>query len=271
MLLELMGMAIGASVVEGSRLVKSAKMDDRALKKYAQAFEKNEEARQLVKAKTEFTDKRLMNVARKKRAVMEDAIPKFVEVYSQIQKIDLRCSGDSVNLPLSISAERQADLQALTMSARKAFTDKELVCGLMMKGLGGMAIKDSERNLSAARNQLSQAEVIYSQAESVCAACDAVIARADRIAKLLTGLYVLFLKSIETTKATIERNGYNVRNYSETDKGVLMTCVNFAAALSDVMNVPVITREGAVAEAALETIETGEAYLTKMQRVLNDG
>ena len=41
MLLELMGMAIGASVVEGSRLVKSAKMDDRALKKYAQAFEKN--------------------------------------------------------------------------------------------------------------------------------------------------------------------------------------------------------------------------------------
>ena len=50
-----------------------------------------------------------------------------------------------------------------------------------------------------------------------------------------------------------------------------MTCVNFAAALSDVMNVPVITREGAVAEAALETIETGEAYLTKMQRVLNDG
>ena len=218
MLLELMGMAIGASVVEGSRLVKSAKMDDRALKKYAQAFEKNEEARQLVKTKTEFTDKRLMNVARKKRAVMEDAIPKFVEVYSQIQKIDLRGAED----------------------------------------------------LSATRNQLSQAEVIYSQAESVCAACDAVIARADRIAKLLTGLYVLFLKSIETTKETIERNSYNVRNYSETDKGVLMTCVNFAAALSDVMNVPVITQEGAVAEAALETIETGEAYLANMQRVLND-
>ena len=186
MLLELMGMAIGASVVEGSRLVKSAKMDDRALKKYAQAFEKNEEARQLVKTKTEFTDKRLMNVARKKRAVMEDAIPKFVEVYSQIQKIDLRGAEDSVNLPLSISEERQAGLQALTLSAKKAFTDKELVCGLMMKGLGGMAIKDSERNLSAARNQLSQAEVIYSQAESVCAACDAVIARADRIARLLT-------------------------------------------------------------------------------------
>ena len=270
MLLELMGMAIGASVVEGSRLVKSAKMDDRALKKYAQAFEKNEEARQLVKTKTEFTDKRLMNVARKKRGVMEDAIPKFVEVYSQIQKIDLRGAEDSVNLPLSISEERQAGLQALTLSAKKAFTDKELVCGLMMKGLGGMAIKDSERNLSAARNQLSQAEVIYSQAESVCAACDAVIARADRIAKLLTGLYVLFLKSIETTKETIERNGYNVRNYSETDKGVLMTCVNFAAALSDVMNVPVITQEGAVAETALETIETGEAYLANMQRVLND-
>lgn len=32
MLLELMGAAIGVSVVEGSRLVKSAKMDDRALK-----------------------------------------------------------------------------------------------------------------------------------------------------------------------------------------------------------------------------------------------
>lgn len=269
MLLELMGAAIGMGVVEGSRLIKSAGMDERALKRYAEAYEKNEEARRLVKSKTEFTDKRLMNVARKKRAIMEDALPKFVEVYSQIQKIDLQCSGDPAKLPLSISAEKQSELKALTMCAKKEFTDKELVCGLVTKGLGNMAIKDSERNLSAARNQLNQAEVIYAQAESVSAACDAIIARADRIAKLLTGLYVLFLKSIQTTAETIESNGYNVRNYSERDKGVLMTCVNFAAALSDIMNVPVVTREGQVAEAATEMIETGEAYLTKMQRVLS--
>lgn len=262
---------IGVGVVEGSRLVKSAEMDDRALKKYAQAFEKNEEAKHLIKSKTEFTDKRLMNVARKKRAIIEDAIPKFVEVYGQIQKIDLRCSGDSVNLPLSISAERQAGLQTLTITTKKAFTDKELVCGLMLNGLGRMAIKDSERYLSAASNQLSRAEVIYSQAESVCAVCDAVIARADRIAKLLTGFYVLFLKSIQTTKETIERKGYDVRSYSETEKGVLMTCVNFAAAISDIMNVPVINQEGQVAESALELIENGEAYLAKMQHIINDG
>ncbi len=95
-----------------------------------------------------------------------------------------------------------------------------------------MMIKDSERLLSAAKRQLSAANVAYSQAESICTVCDAVIARADRISRLLMAMNSLFLRSIEETGKTIQRNGLDVHDYSEKAKGTLMTCVNMAVAMT---------------------------------------
>lgn len=43
-------------------------MDEKALSKYAKAFENNEEAKLLVKKKADFADKRLANVAKKKKS-----------------------------------------------------------------------------------------------------------------------------------------------------------------------------------------------------------
>ena len=51
---------------------------EKALKKYSKAFEMNEEAKLLVKKKEEFTDERLANVAKKKRAIIKDTVPRFV-------------------------------------------------------------------------------------------------------------------------------------------------------------------------------------------------
>ena len=70
-------------------ITKSLELDEKSLKKYSKAFEMNEEAKLLVKKKEEFTDKRLANVAKKKRAIIQDTVPRFVEVYGKIQKIEL--------------------------------------------------------------------------------------------------------------------------------------------------------------------------------------
>lgn len=131
-----------------------------------------------------------------------------------------------------------------------------------------MMIKDSERLLSAAKRQLSAANVAYSQAESICTVCDAVIARADRISRLLMAMNSLFLRSIEKTGKTIQRNGLDVHDYSEKEKGTLMTCVNMAVAMTDLINIPVINTEGEIAESAMKTILTGEKYLAEMKEAI---
>jgi len=266
MLVELI---IGGAIVHTFRCAdKCLKLDNRAMKKYAQAFERNAEASLMVKNKAELLDKRLQNVAKKKRAVIKVAFPRFVDVYSQIQQVQLEQDNSLAVIPASTSVEHFSPVTISSIVNKKEFTDKELVCGLLTRGLGNMMVKDSERLMSAARRQLSAANVAYSQAESICTVCDAVIARADRIANLLMAMNVLFLKAIEETQKTIGRNGLNVRNYSENDKGILMTCVNMAVAMTDLIDIPVVNSEGEIAESAVKTIRTGEKYLSEMKQVI---
>ncbi len=248
---------------------KSMKMDEKALKKYSKAYELAEEATIKVKIKSEKTDKRVLNVAKKKRAIIEHTLPKFIEVYGQIQEIELENKSIVNEIAINNNIGKLTSINTAATSRKQEFTDKELVCGLMTKGIGKMMVIESERLLSAANNQMREANVIYSQAESYCTICDAIIARADRIANLFAKMNSLFIKSIEETKNTIEKNGLDIHDYTEFDKGILMTCINIAKALSDIIDVPVITSEGAIPEAAMETIMTGEKYLTEMSNTIN--
>lgn len=80
----------------------------------------------------------------------------------------------------------------------------------------------------------------------------------------------LFIKSINETSLVIEKNGLDVRNYNSYDKGVLMTCVNIAVAISDIIDVPVVNEDGQICESAMEMIATGERYLEKMNQAVKD-
>lgn len=261
-------LAVGALAKTFYSADKSLKMDEKALKKYAKAFERSEEAQLLVRNKAEFTDKRLMNVAKKKRAIVQSTVPKFLDVYSQIQKIELENKTSVNEISIRDNVRRLAILDALSVSVKKDFTDKELVCGLITKGFPKMMEMDSERYLSAANSQMRAANVVYSQAKSIGAVYDAITARADRISNLLMAMNALFIRSINETLLTIKKNGLDVRNYSVYDKGVLMTCVNIAVAMSDIIDVPVVDENGQICESAIEMIATGEKYLEKMNQVV---
>lgn len=247
---------------------KSMKMDEEALRKYAKAFERSSEAELLIRQKAEYTDKRLANVAKKKRAIIEVSVPKFTEVYNKIQKIEFSGSTKANQIILAEKPDKLAVLNAMSISAKQDFTNKELVCGWIFKGLGKMIEKDSELYLSAARSQMRAANVVYSQAESIAAIYDAIIARADRIADLLMKMNAMFLGSIQETKDTIERNGLNIRNYNEYDEGILIMCVDLAVAMSDLINIPVVDEQGRICEAAEEMLATGESYLQQMNQKL---
>ena len=261
-------LAVGALAKTFYSADKSLKMDEKALRKYAKAFERSEEAELMVRKKAEFTDKRLMNVAKKKRAIVQGTVPKFVDVYNQIQKIELENNTTMNEIAMRDNLRKLAVLDALSFYVKKDFTDKELVCGWITKGFGKLMEMDSERYLSAANSQMRAANVVYSQSESIVAVYDAIVARADRISNLLMAMNALFIRSINETSKTIEKNGLDVRNYSEYDKGVLMTCVNIAMAISDIINVPVVDEKGQICESANEMIMTGEKYLEKMNQAI---
>ena len=132
-----------------------------------------------------------------------------------------------------------------------------------------MMIADSKRNLSAAKSQLSAANVVYSQAQSVAEVYDAIIGRAERIASLLMRMNALFLGSIFETEKVITQNGTNAKAYNQQDMGILMTCVNLAGAMSEIINIPVLDENGELWKAAVEMIQTGEAYIEQMNDLIN--
>ena len=263
------GLAVAAFIRSYHSAAKAAKMDERALKKYAKAFETSEEARLLVKKKAEFTDKRLANVAKKKRAIVQNTVPRFVDVYSKIQKIELENRSSVNEIALRGNVQKLAVLNSISLSVEKEFTDKELVCGFITKGLGKLIEMESERYLSAANSQMRAANVVYSQAESIGEVYDAIVERADRVSNLLMAMNALFVKSITETERVINTYGLDVRNYSEYNKGVLMTCVNIAEAMSDIIDVPVVDEKGLICDSAIEMIETGEQYIKKMKNLVD--
>ncbi len=262
------GLAIGALINTVYNLNKAVEMDERALKKYAKAFEQHEEAELLVKRKAEYTDKRLSNVAKKKRAIIQNTVPRFTKVYGQIQKVNVQNKAEKREIILKNSTERLSVLNAISISVKKEFTDKEFVCGLITKGFARTMVMDSEKYLSAANNQMRASNVVYSQAQSIGEIYDAIAGRADRIAKLLMAMNALFVKSITETERVITTNGLDVRRYSEYDKGILMTCVNIAVAMSDIIDVPVVDEDGVLCDSALKMIETGEQYIKQMNSLI---
>ena len=226
---------------------KSNKMDAQALAKRSKAFTKEAEARDLVYQKRSTAEKKMQNVAKKIDLTISDK--NELAVYNQFQKSNA--------------------IQAMQVVIQKPLTDGQLITEYIFKGIGGMMIADSKRNLSAAKSQLSAANVVYSQAQSVAEVYDAIIGRAERIASLLMRMNALFLGSIFETEKVITQNGTNAKAYNQQDMGILMTCVNLAGAMSEIINIPVLDENGELCKATVEMIQTGEAYIEQMNDLIN--
>lgn len=267
MLIELIGGAISAKMLSDGN--KALKMDAEAIAKYGKAFTREYEAQQLVQKKRDLADKRLENVAKKKKAIISSSLPMFVEVYGQIQKINIQQKDRKFEMIQYSDVEKANMLQSIDIVAKKEFTSKDLIVGTMFKGFSGMVVEDSKRNLSAARSQLSASNIVYSQAQSIAEVYDAIIGRSDRIAKLLMNMNALFVGVISETKRIIESNGLNIKNYSDKDKSTIVLCVNFAVAMTNLLDIPVFDENGDIAKSAVEMIQTGEEYLTRINEIIN--
>ncbi len=249
---------------------KAIAYDDMANENYKNAFIKSSEAKKLLKEKDDFCYKRINNVIKKKSAIIKYSIPKFVEVYKKIQKVIINDNSDN-KFTLHICDKDYTDsLKLLSSLKDNSFSREQLICGTIFKGIGKMIELDSKQNLASSQELLRLSNIQNEQLVSICNIYDTIILRVDKISDLLVQMNALFLLSINQTALTIEKNGYNIRTYDDYDHNVLMTCVNIARAIIDIIDIPIsiFDQNGEISEAAIQLLSKGEQHLVKFQKTL---
>lgn len=142
-----------------------------------------------------------------------------------------------------------------------------IAAGTAVTGLSKSIVQDSEREYKSARNLLSQAEAYKEQNEIVMVAMDAIIKRADMISDLLAKLNLLFIKNLTVIKELTTQKGYDARNYSREERENLMVCANLAKTVKEIIDTPLLDKEGNLAQTAIQAIEKGQQYFDAMNQL----
>lgn len=258
----------------------SSTLDDKARKKLAKAFERQYEAKELAEKKKLETDNSMLKLANRKRAILSTSIKDFIELYSKIKKINF-VESDGIreldsNLCLSDSVVELEQLRLKTTHS-VTMTDTDLVKSFIIATplvgvIGAFAtaafVKDSKRDLKAAEAQLRASRVVYSQAQTIETVLNGIIDRCNNLSDVLTKLNLLFVKTIRESNEIINEKLYDKSLYTTEDKRLLMTCMNLAAAVKGIIDVPVLEENGEITQKSYEALQTGSQYLNQISNLL---
>ena len=245
----------------------ACKIDERTRKRYAQAYSKQEEARELLEKQKYAANQALIKVVNRKRGILMSSMKDFLEVYEKILKINF-IEGDGIKELSSktIIPEEMSIIRTFSQNAVKPMNDKEILWSLFKGGIGGCMVKDSERNLSMANAQMKLANVAYAEAEAISVSLDVIIDKSNRIAEMLMNLNLFFVKGINHTSNIIEKNGYSRLNYSQDDRKALMSCINIADAIKKIIDAPMFDKNGELAIETAKVIEIGNNLIGQLEK-----
>lgn len=238
---------------------KAQKLDAKGLKKLSKAYEKQAEASLLIQRKKKDADEALLKVMNRKRGIMASSMKQFVMLYQTIIRLELQ-EGKALILS-NLSNEDIGEIQHMTIKALEPISNSELAVAFFKGGIGGLILKDSERDYVQANRQLRSAEIVFSQAENIGKSIDILIRQCNAIADVLAKLNVLFMKSIQSSQNIIEERGQNREAYTREDRNILMTCMNLAKGIKGIIDAPVVQKGGTIANEMNEAIKIGEKFL----------
>ena len=243
------------------------------------------------------------NIVRKRQAIMEYTLPRFVKVYGKIQTVlyeslppsvihttDLARIGDLpvsaiesyeglssnelastwlLEGPVNFAAGGGLEIGAAAIGATAGVTLASIAASggiaFLTLGVGASMKKDSERALIAAGRQMRAANAVYAQAESHAQICRAICQFADRIAEITAAMNLLFTRAIAACDQLIQEKGTEKYAYTDEDVNILMTCANLAGAVCTILTVPIMDSQGKIAENGQELIASGVELLTEAQ------
>ena len=247
----------------------SHSMEEEAEEKRLEAIAREAEGWLLQKQEADRMQRRLNNIVRKRQAIMEYTLPRFVKVYGKIQTVlyeslppavihttdlarivDLPVSaiesyeGLSSNElastwllegPVNFAAGGGLEIGAAAIGATAGVTLASIAASggiaFLTLGVGASMKKDSERALIAAGRQMRAANAVYAQAESHAQICRAICQFADRIAEITAAMNLLFTRAIAACDQLIQEKGTEKYAYTDEDVNILMTCANLAGAV----------------------------------------
>ena len=270
----------------------SHSMEEEAEEKRLEAIAREAEGWLLQKQEADRMQRRLNNIVRKRQAIMEYTLPRFVKVYGKIQTVLYESLPPAVIHTTDLA--RIGDLPVSAIESYEGLSSNELASTWLLEGpvnfaagggleigaaaigaTGGIAFltlgvgasmkKDSERALIAAGRQMRAANAVYAQAESHAQICRAICQFADRIAEITAAMNLLFTRAIAACDQLIQEKGTEKYAYTDEDVNILMTCANLAGAVCTILTVPIMDSQGKIAENGQELIASGVELLTEAQ------
>lgn len=187
----------------------SHSMEEEAEEKRLEAIAREAEGWLLQKQEADRMQRRLNNIVRKRQAIMEYTLPRFVKVYGKIQTVLYESLPPAVIHTTDLA--RIGDLPVSAIESYEGLSSNELASTWLLVGpvnfaAGGIAFltlgvgasmkKDSERALIAAGRQMRAANAVYAQAESHAQICRAICQFADRIAEITAAMNLLFTRPL---------------------------------------------------------------------------
>ena len=103
-----------------------------------------------------------------------------------------------------------------------------------------------------------------SQAETAAVSLEAIADGADKISDLLSKLNALFMQSINYTNDIIDERGFDRSNYDAEDRKALMTCMNIAKTIKEIIDSPVIDGDNNISKESKRVIKIGNAYIKEL-------
>lgn len=211
-MLPLVGIVAGAVVAGFAAsipgLEKAERLDERALKKLARAYERRELAAELVKNKEQELETALRKVMNRKMGVLTTSIKDFVEVYNQILRINFNDTSERFKMTNAlVPVEDVSVYQSLAFTSWAGLSDKEAATALIFGVFGGIgmgAAKEAERNLSNANRQLRAANSIYEQAENIATSFDLMINECHAVADIVAKLNVFLFAVLKRLSALLK-------------------------------------------------------------------
>ena len=248
------------------------KYEKQALHANYEAYTLVEAAGRKLREKYGVLEAALLKLGNRKKGVMSGILPKFVSIYEKIIKIDFTESElQDHKKSLVIWSENMETIKKMISVSGVQMSDKEIIGTFLFSwsygGVTGAIKKDAKINLDLAYTRSDEAEVIAHNTDTARIAVEGMIDKAEALLKLLAQMNMFFLKSIQHSDEIIERNGFSRANYSSEDKKALMTCINFAKAIKDILETPLFDANGKVNQQINKTLSLGNEYVKKMQAI----
>lgn len=257
-----------------SDMKKSDELNESAQKKRIRAMRTLADAENDRAYEEERMEKSVFRLATRKKGVLTTSISRFIDVYGKIKKIRFlesdgirelgafspRCCNEMKDQIIIIQQKEITPSSALA---------KNVIVSSLFFGLAGAItasiVDDAKSGLDVASDKLKQARV-YAEQQRICGlSYHSIAERADHMTDILTKLNMLFVKSLNNTEPLVEAKGDDRSYYKQDDIAQIGTCLNLAKAVKDILDAPILDRDGELAKETLAVIERGNQCVIEMQ------